>query len=44
MTQSLETLNAFNSLTVKQIFWKTKTFFKKLEYQFLIESTKIENA
>ena len=24
-------------------FWKTKTFFKKLEYRFLVESTKIEN-
>ena len=28
----------------KQIFWKTKTSFKKLEYRFLVESTKIENA
>ena len=27
-----------------QIFWKTKTFFKKLEYAFLVESAKIENA
>ena len=28
-------------------FWtylKTKTFFQKLEYRFLVESTKIENA
>ena len=24
--------------------WKTKTFFKKLKYRFLVESTKIENA
>ena len=31
-------------LTLKQIFWKTKTFFKKLEYCFLVVSTKIENA
>ena len=31
-------------LNLRQIFWKTKTFFKKLEYRFLIESTKIENA
>ena len=29
---------------MKQIFWKTKTFFKKLEYRFLVESTKIENV
>ena len=27
-----------------QIFWIKKTFFKKLEYRFLIENTKIENA
>ena len=44
MWQSLKTLNVFNTLTLKQIFWKTKTFFKKLEYRFLVESTKIENA
>ena len=24
--------------------WKFWTFFKKLEYRFLVESTKIENA
>ena len=29
---------------MKQIFWKTKTFFKKLEYIFLVESSEIENA
>ena len=34
--------NVFN--TLKQIYWKTKTFFKKLKYRFLIESAKIENA
>ena len=28
----------------ENIFWKTKTFFKKLEYCFLVKSTKIENA
>ena len=27
----------------KQIFWKTKTFFKKLENRFLVETTEIEN-
>ena len=37
-------LEVSNTLTLKQIFWKTKTFFKKLEYYFLHESTKIENA
>ena len=34
----------FNILTLLQIFWKTKTVFKKLEYQFLVETTKIENT
>ena len=29
---------------LKQIFWKTKNFFKKLEYCFLFETTKIENT
>ena len=29
---------------MKEIFWKTKTFFKKLENSFLVESTKIENS
>ena len=29
---------------MKQIFLKMKTFFKKLEYHFLVERTKIENA
>ena len=40
----MEALNVFNNLTSKQIFWKTKTFFKKLEYLFLVEITKIEDA
>ena len=35
--------NVFNTLTLKQIFWKKKTF-KKLEYHFLVETTKIENT
>ena len=42
MWQSVEILNVFN--TLKRIFWKKKTFFKILEYHFLVESTKIENA
>ena len=37
-------LNVFSTLTLKQIFWKTKTFFRKLEYCFLVEGSKIENA
>ena len=44
MRQSVEILNDFNTLTLKQIFWKTKIFFNKLEYGFLDENTKIENA
>ena len=44
MWQSVNILKVFNTLALKQIFWKTKSFFKKLEYRFLVESTKIENA
>ena len=44
MWQSLGILSVFNTLTLKQIFWKTKFFFKKLEYHFLVEGTKIENT
>ena len=44
MWRSVKVLNVFNSLTLKQIFWKTETFFKKLEYRFLVETTKIENT
>ena len=29
---------------LKKIFWKAKTFFKKLEHCFLVESTKIKSA
>ena len=42
--QSVKILNVFSTLNLKQIFWKTKTFFKKLEYRFLVERTKIKNA
>ena len=44
MWQSVKILSVFNTLTLKEIFWKTKTFLKKLEYHFLVESTKIESA
>ena len=37
-------MNVFHNLTLKLIIWKTKTLFKKLEYRFLVESTKIEKA
>ena len=42
--QTLKILNVFVILTLKQVFWKTKPFFKKLGYRFLLESTKIANA
>ena len=42
--QSVKILNVCNTLTLKQIFWVTKIFFKKLEHSFLVEGTKIENA
>ena len=44
MWQSVKILNVFSTLTLKQIFWKMKTFFKKLDYRFLVESTKIEEV
>ena len=44
MWKSVEILNVFNTATLKQIFWKTKNFFKKMEYRFLVKSTKIENT
>ena len=40
----LEILSVFNTLTLQQIFRKTKNFSKKLECCFLVESTKIESA
>ena len=40
----MKILNVFNISILKQIFWKTKIFFKKLEGLFLVESTKIENV
>ena len=43
MWQSVKDSNVFNTLTLKQIFRKAKTIFKKLEYCFLVETTQIEN-
>ena len=42
MRQSVEILNVFN--TLRQIFRKTNTFFKKRECHILVKSTEIENA
>ena len=40
----MKVLNVFNTLTLKQIFENLNVFLKKLEYPFLVENTKIENA
>ena len=37
-----ENLNASNALTLEQNFGKMKSFFKNLEYCFLVESAKIK--
>ena len=42
MWQSSEILTDLNTLTLQLIFWIKRTFLKKLEYCFLVESTKIE--
>ena len=39
----MKTLNIFNTLTLIQIIWKAKTFFKKLEDRLLVGTTKIES-
>ena len=44
MWQPLEILNVFTTLFLKLIFWKTKTFFEKLEYRFLVQTTNTESA
>ena len=45
MWQSVEIFNVFSTVTLKQVYWKTKTFFKKNRSTvFLNESTSIENA
>ena len=42
--RSVGILNVFDTLTLKQIFWKTETLFRKLEYRFLVESNNIEKT
>ena len=44
MCQSVKVSNVFNTLTLKQIFWKTKPILKKLEYRSLVETNKIKNT
>ena len=42
--QSQGILKVFKTLTLKHVFRKTKTFLKKLEYHFLVQSTLNESA
>ena len=37
------TISEVSNVTLEQIFRKTKTFFKNLEYRFLVETTKFDN-
>ena len=41
---SLGILIGYNTLNLKQIFQKIKTFLKKLEYRFLVQGTTNETA
>ena len=43
MWKSLPIFIVLNSLALAKIFHKTKIYFKKQEYRFLVESIKIEN-
>ena len=43
ISENFERIKYFNLNLLKQIYWRMKTFFKKLEYCFSVESTKIEN-
>ena len=36
--------NVSNTLTLKQAFWKTESFLKKLEHGFLVQGTMDETA
>ena len=42
MWQSVQVLSVFNTFTLKNIFWWTKSFLKKLEHSFFVESVKTE--
>ena len=41
--QSLQILNIFITLTLKQVFWKKENFKEKLVHRFFVESTTTEN-
>ena len=40
----MRVLNVFITSPLKQVFWKTKTFFEKVEYCLLVQCTTIQNA
>ena len=42
--RSLKILQIPNTLTLKQLSWKTKAFLEKLKFSFLVECTTIESA
>ena len=44
MWQSMTVSSVFNILTLKQIFWKTKTSFKKLENSSFLLKTALSEA
>ena len=44
MWQSVENSSGFNALTLKQVYWKTENFSKKLENFVLVKSTMIADA
>lgn len=43
MWQPQEVFKVFDTLNLRQTFWKRKAFLGKLESCFLVESTSIEN-
>ena len=42
MWQSVEILNIFDTLTLKQLFWKTKTFFNNWSIIFWLKALRLE--
>ena len=44
MLQSVKVLNVSNRLTLIQIFYKTKIFFKETGVRLLVKTTKTENT
>ena len=44
MWQSVKVFNIFKYINFNSNFLENETFFKNLEYRFLVETTKIENT